>query len=187
MKILGKLIAVFAVLIFLWIMSVTVYPIKPHRLEKFLVCDVNNISSWGYSNGDLTINSFKSSLTSSNHIEFVYQHPPTLPGQPEFWCKFHIPELVLYKAITLNITYKLNQSSFIDVGIRRVGMGPAWQPIEVNSNNTNKVITSTWLLNDPQQPKLNWLSGPYEEVTFRVSKFDPNKELILNIYQVYFE
>lgn len=187
MKMLGKLTTVLAVLIFLWIMSATVSPIKPHRLEKFLTCDVNNISSWGSTGGDLAINSFKSSSTSSNHIEFVYQHPPALPGQPEFWCKFHIPEMILYKAITINVTYKLNQPSFFEVGMRRVGMGPAWQPVKVDSSNTNKVITSTWLLNDPGQPKFNWLSGAYKEVTFRVSKFDPNKELILNIYQVFLE
>lgn len=183
----NKLIVVLAVLMFLWIMSATVSPIKPHRLEKYLACDVNNISSWESTGGDLKVTSFKSSDASSNHIEFVYQHPPALPGQPEFWCKFHIPEMVLYKAITLNVIYKLNQPSFFEVGMRRVGMGPAWEPHEVDSNNTNKLITSTWLLNNPEQSKFNWLSGPYEEVMFRVSQFDPNKELILNIYQVYLE
>lgn len=188
MKKLGKFIIIIAVLLFVWMMSVTVSPIKPNRIKKFPVCDVNNISSWGNSGGDLTVTSFKSSLTSSNHIEFIYQHPPIQPGQAEFWCKSHIPEMVLYKAITLNVTYKLNQSASFEIGMRRVGMGPeSWEPVDINSGNTNKLITSAWLLNEPARLKLTWLSGPYEEVVFRIRKFDPDKELILSIYQVFLE
>lgn len=193
-KIFGKLIVVFAVTVFLWIMSATVSPIKPHRLEKYklenlLACNVDNVNSWASTGGDLTIKSLQSSLTLSNRTDFIYQDPSTQLGHLEFRCKFNMPEMVLYKALTLNMTYKLNQPALFEVGIRRVGigMGPAWKPVEVDSNNTNKVITSTWLLHDPEQPKFNWLSGPYEEVAFRVSKFDPNKELILSIYQVYLE
>lgn len=194
-KTFGKLIVVFAVLIFLWVMSVTVSPIKPHRLEKYKLenlnaCNVDNVNSWVSKGGDLTIKSFQSSLTFSNHTDFIYQDPSTQLGQLEFRCNFNMPEMVLYKALTLNVTYKLNQPALFGVGILLrvgIGMGPIWQPVEIDSNHTNKVITSTWLLNDPQQLKFNWLSGPYKEVTFRVSKFDPNKELILSIYQVYLE
>lgn len=188
MKKLGKFITIFTVIVFLWVMSVTVSPIKPNRIKKFPVCDVNNISSWGNIGGDPEITSFKSSEADTNHTEFVYRHPPTQPGQPELWCKFPIPEIVLYKALTLNVAYKLNQPASFEVGMRRVGMGPeSWKPVEIDSNNTNKLITSTWLLNEPARLRLTWLSGPYEEVVFRVSKFNPNKELILSIYQVYFE
>lgn len=188
MKAAEKIMAIFAVLLFLWVMSVTVSPIKPNRIKRVPVCDINNISSWGNIGGDLKITSFKSSAVDTNRTEFVYQHPPTQPGQPELWCKFPIPEMVLYKALTLNVTYKLNQPASFEIGMRRVGMGPeSWKPVEIDSNNTNKLITSTWLLNEPARLKLNWLSGPYEEVVFRISKFDPNKELILNIYQVYLE
>ncbi len=166
-KTLGKLITVFAVLVFLWIMSATVSPIKPHRLEKYSVCYV----------------------TPPSHIEFVYKHPPIQLEQPEFvnLCKFTIPEIALYKALTLNVTYKLSQPGFFEVGMHRAGMGPSWKPVEVDSSNTNKLITSTWLLNEADLPKINWLSGSYEEVVLRVSKFDPNKELILSIYEVYLE
>lgn len=167
MKSVGKLIVVFAVLMFLWIMSSTVSPIKPHRLEKYPLCYISPPS----------------------HINFVYKHPTIYFDQPEFinFCKFHIPEIILYKALTLNVTYKLSQPGFFGIGIHREGMGPSWKPVEVNSSNTNKIIASTWLLNETDLPKLNWLSGSYEEVVFQVSKFDSNKELILSVYEVYLE
>lgn len=167
MKPVGKLIVVFTVLIFLWIMSATVSPIKPHRLERYPLCYISPPS----------------------HINFVYKHPTTYFDQPEFinFCKFHIPEIILYKALTINVTYKLSQPAFFEIGMRRAGMGPMFMPLEIDSGKTNTIITSTWILNEADLPKFNWLSGPYEEVTFRVSKFDPNKELILSIYQVYLE
>lgn len=190
----NKLLVVFFVLMFLWIMSVTVSPIKPHRLEKykleqFLVCNINNINPWRSTDGNLTIKSLKDSVTLSNQKSFIYQDSSAQLGQLEFRCRFNIPEKILYKALTLNATYQLNQPAFIEVGLHRdsIGMGPQWEPIAVGSNNTNKVITSTWLLNNPQQLKFTWLSGSYDEVIFRVSKFDPNKELILNISEIYLE
>lgn len=163
----GKFITVFAVLAFLWIMLATVSPIRPHRLEKHPICYI----------------------TPPSYINFVYKHPPTQPEQPEFvnFCKFTIPEMALYKALTLNVTYKLSQPGLFEIGMHRAGMGPSWKPVEVTSSNANKLITSTWLLNEADLPKLNWLSGSYEEVIFQVSKFDPNKELILSIYEVYLE
>lgn len=184
-KTLGKLIFIIFILLFLWEMLATTSPIKPHRAERYSACDINNISSWETTGGNLIINSHKSALEpSTNYIEFINKKPR---HQPSFWCQFPIPETILYKAITLNVTYKLNQPAYFDVGIRRVGMGPGWKPVKIDEDNVNKIITSTWLLNDPDQRKLNWLSGSYEGVTFGISKFDPDKELILSVYQVYFE
>lgn len=167
MEAVGKLIIIFAVLIFLWIMSATTLPIKPHRLGRYPICYI----------------------TPPSHIEFVYQHPTTTFEQPEFVnpCRFTIPEMVLYKAMTISVTYKLNQPAFFEIGMHRSGMGPMFVPVKINANDTNKLITSTWVLNETDLPKINWLSGPYEEVFFRVSKFDPNKELILSIYEAYLE
>lgn len=186
MKIPGKIIAIFAVLAFLWLMAVTASPIRPRRIEKFTACDVGSISSWeAGKTADRVIQSYQSSReTSANRIEFIY---PTPPRQPEFWCRFPIPEMILYRAITLNATYQLNQSAYLGIGLRRVGQGPGLQQVQVDEGSINKPVTSTWLLNRFDEPKLNWLSGPYEGVTFRISGFDPGKELKLTIYQVYFE
>lgn len=165
MEAVGKLVIIFAVLILLWIMSATISPIKPHRLGKYPICNI----------------------TPPSHIEFVYQHPATAFEQPEFvnFCKYNISQMTLYKALTLNVTYKLNQPASFEVSLHRAGWGPMFVPVKINPNDTNKLITSTWLLNEADLPKLNWLSGSYEQVIFRVSQFDPNKELILSIYEVY--
>ena|SRR3989344_8228417 len=188
MKLAYKLLAIVFIFLFLWMMFVTTSPIRPNRVEHFSACDVTNSSSWDASDGDLIINSTKSLLeTSKNHIEFDYKHPPRYEGQPILFCKFPIPEMILYRAITLSVTYKLNQPAFFDIGIRRFGQGPGWKPVKVEGDQVNKIITSTWLLHIPEQPKLNWLSGSYDGVTFGVTKYDKSKELILTIYQVYLE
>lgn len=187
----AKLLVIFSVLVFLWIMSATASPIKPHRLEKYgiknLSCHADNISSWKGIDDGLTIKTLRSSLSLLNYSDLAYQGTPANPGEFEFWCKFDMPEMILYKALTLNITYKINQPTSFELGLHHAGMGPTWAPISIDSTQTNKLITSTWILDEADLPKINWLSGPYEEITFRISKFDPNKELILSIYEVYLE
>lgn len=165
LKIIGKIIIVFTVIIFLWMMSATASPIKPNRIEKYPICYISPPS----------------------HIDFVYQPSPAHFEQPEFvnFCRFNIPQIKLYQALTLNVTYKISQPASFTVSMHRAGMGPMFAPVKINTSDINKLITNTWMLNEADLPKSNWLSGSYEDVIFQVSEFDPNKEFILSIYDVY--
>lgn len=166
MKVIGKLIIIFSVLLFLWMMSAAAFPISPKRLQKYSLCNI----------------------PPSSHVELVYRPSSARSeqGTNDFLCKFDIPEMMLYKALTLNVTYEFNQPAFFEVTIRRSGMGPIFKPVQIAPNQINKPITSSWLLDDTDPPnKLNWLSGPYEEVFFKISNFDPSKELIFKMYEVY--
>lgn len=170
-------------------MFVTVNPLKPKRLTgHFQICDISNISSWDAIQEKIQQVSIAGILpgATGNYIEFTYEN---LSDNSFILCKFNIPEIVLYKASTINVVYKLNQPAQLAIGIHRVGQGPFWEPVIINSDSVNKKITSTWTIDKDQgnEPKLNWLSGPYEEVIFRVSESDRAKPLVLTIYEVYLE
>lgn len=189
MKIIGKILIVIFTLTFLWITLVTIRPIKPNRLKShFQACDINNISSWGSIQGEIKqITSLKTPPGKpEDYIEFSYDNSP---HNPYFSCKSYIPTTVLYKATTINLRYKLNQPTVINIGIHRVGQGPGWKPVPIGIESVDKEITTSWPIDSSTdgEPRLNWLSGPYEEVTFGITDFNRAKPLVITIYEVYFE
>ncbi len=189
MKVIAKIFILILTLAFLWIMIVTINSIKPKRIaNRFQICDINNISSWGAIQGEIKkITSIKTPPGKpEDHIELIFNNPA---HDPYFSCKYLIPETILFRALTINVRYKVNQTAQIHIGMHRVGQGPGWESILVDKESVDKIITGTWSIDKPtdNEPKLNWLSGPYEEVTFGISNFDRLKPLILTIYEVYLE
>lgn len=170
-------------------MLITINPIKPKPLAShFQACDIVNLSSWQSIHGEIKqITGFKTFESNpTEYLELIYENPK---DNPYFFCKTYIPQKILYKALKINLRYKINQPAKIEIGLHRVGQGPAWKPISIEEESIDKVITSTWLIDEnlSREPKLNWLSGPYERITFAVTEFDRAKPLILIVYEVYLE
>ncbi len=188
-KNIGRISAVTCTLIFIWIMLIAINPIKPQKITNhFQICDINNISTWGATQEKIIKVNTLGILPGDpgDFIEFTFEN---LSDNSFFSCRFNIPEITLYNASTINIVYRLDQPAKLGIGILRAGQGPFWGPITIPSDSVNKVITSSWPVaqSTGNEPKLNWLSGPYEEITIQVTESDRTKPLVLTIYEVYLE
>lgn len=186
--IIKKLLTIILTLIFLWTMFITTNPIKPNRLgTKYPICDVN-ISTWEsvQNKADSITSNYKSPLNpTENFIRIVYKN---LQDMPNIECKSNIPVDILYKAVTINITYEINQPVQLMLGIHRIGQGPLWGPVIVKPEDVNKPVTNTWLLDKTTEDlKFNWLSGAYEGASISLQKYDPSKPLVITIYSIYLE
>lgn len=179
-------LAILFTIFFLYLMVVTVSPIRPERLPKmFQVCDVNNITSWQISTYGLKkIESGKNQATGDKYIEFTYEN--SVPKAYIYLlCNTFIPVDVLYKAVFLKTEIKINQPATLGSTIERVGQGPALGDVLVKPEDVNRPFTITKLLDS--QPKLTWLSGNYDIGVLSVIPSDPEKSLVVTIYGIYLE
>lgn len=180
-------VIVLSVFVFLWVMFITTSPIVPHRLPRpFSICDLNNLSSWHSIEGSVeSIYNFRSFNNLPDHpVTITY-----LPSQSKslIICKRNIPDDILYQAVSINITYKTNQPIELGLGIYKSAGGPIWKTTKINDDSVEKKITSTWLLDNNEEHKLNWLSGSYEGAILNVIVPQSDKNLTLTIYDIFLE
>lgn len=205
MKALKYTIILLSIPLFLWIHLKTISPILPASLkEKYQLCKIdalreptllNEFNDWIFTRWypnrvsvDYDISVLKT------YVEFTFNTLPNLIHKPIIQCRNKIPVDILYKAHTLKALIQINQPIDMTMTFYRVGQGPSWDPIKIKPDQVNSVI----LLNQPLDlvqnylgdrgnPKLSWLSGDYDSTVFIFDKYDPSKELIFRVYEVYLE
>ncbi len=181
-----NIIFIFLIFVFLWIMFITTTPVIPNRLpKKFPLCDVMTADWQDAENQAYSVFADFRSISDpvSNSVTFIYKNPS---ARHDINCKSTIPDTTLYHALSFNIVFEINQEAEIGFGIHRVGQGPTWNPpIIVKSTDINKPITVSLLFTKTDIPKFNWLSGDYEKVGITITKFDPAKELIFTVHEIY--
>src|SRR3972149_7477709 len=170
------------VLSFIWIMVRVDNPISISRLRsKYDVCDMMDITSWQtpqeYPN---KISSNLNPQTQEKYIEATYNH---IINRALLECRGKIPVEVLYKAHTINFVIKLSELAILGPTIKRAGQGPELGPVKITSENIGKSIIITKQLDEASTPRLTWLSGDYDTVSFDIRPLDPNKPLTLTIYE----
>lgn len=182
-----KILSIILIILFLWIMFITNNPIQPQKLStKYPLCNMHDISSWETSpyTEEAAIKIPIDNGLYTNYIKLIVNDPQ---NNITAVCKTNIPETVLYKARTINFSYKVNQSSNLTFTIFKKGMGPRFKTETILPENTNKKVTSTWLIEESVDPKTNWLSGPYDSAVISFEPFDHLKPLILSVYEIYLQ
>lgn len=102
-----------------------------------------------------------------------------------FKCEARIPLKVLFRAKTININISSNQEASMRVFLHRHGSGgmnPVSQRIFPKSTSGNLV---TYDLDTINNPKINWLTGDYDEVIFEINNFKSLDNINISIQEVY--
>jgi len=125
-------------------------------------------------------------LKQDSYIEFLY---PKQNERPLFLCKKDIPSVIVYKAKTINAKIKINQPAEFNIGLATGGIGPTWRTF-IKPEDVNKPVNLFWSLEREQSGntlKLNWLPENFTGGGIYVEKGDPNKDLIITLYEIYLE
>lgn len=102
-------------------------------------------------------------------------------------CKSFIPAEVVYKARIINARIKINQPAEFNLGLATGGIGPAWKA-SIKEEDVNKPVNLSWSLEREQSNntlKLNWLPKYFTGGGIFVEKTDPDKDLIITIFELY--
>lgn len=189
MKSMRILFVIFLTSIFIWMLVVTAFPIKLKGLdEKFHICEIGNIDSW------LPIQAKPSSIKGGDflrnkedmYIEFLY---PKQDQRPLFQCKKNFSGGIVYRAKTINAKLKINQPAEFNLGLTTGGIGPTWRTF-IKPEDVNKPISLSWSLDREQSGntlKFNWFPENFTGGGIYIENYDPNKDLIITLYEIYLE
>lgn len=182
MKFISKIVAISFTLIFLWMLFVTASPIKLLGLDKkYSICEISSKDTWSSIQAKLA--GIKGDYS---YIQFIY---PKQDQRPLFQCKKYIPSITIYRAKTINAVVKLNQPVEFNIGLCTGGMGPTWKAL-IKPEEINKPVRLSWSLDREQSTKtlkFNWLPENFTGGGVYIEKADPNKDLIITIYEMYLE
>lgn len=184
-----NIFAIFFTLMLLWMLFTTTSPIKLTGLDKkYDVCEIGNINSWLPVQAKLS--SIKSEqfiqIKQDSYIEFFY---PKQNERPLFLCKKNISSQIVYRAKTINAKIKINQPAEFNLGLSTEGIGPTWRTL-IKPEDINKPVSLSWSLDREQSGntlKLNWLPENFTGGGIYVEKSDPNKDLVITLYEIYLE
>ena len=99
-----------------------------------------------------------------------------------FKCKTKVPIDVLFHAKTINVKISSNREASMKVFLHRNngsgGLNPEAKRIFSNSTSGNLV---TYDLDHINNPKINWLTGDYEEVIFEINNFKSLESIKISI------
>lgn len=102
-----------------------------------------------------------------------------------FKCEAKIPVAVLFRAKIINVNISSNQDAGMKVFLHRNGSGgmnPVSQRIFPKSTSDNLVAYDLDTINNP---KINWLTGDYDEVIFEINNFKSFDNINISIQKVY--
>lgn len=105
-----------------------------------------------------------------------------------FKCKTRIPIEVLFRAKTINVKISSTKKASMKVFLHRNhgsgGMHPESQRISPESKFGNII---SYNLDHIDNPKINWLTGDYEEVLFDLNDFESLDNIKISIQDVYLQ
>ncbi len=101
-------------------------------------------------------------------------------------CKSKIPVGVLLRAKTIYVNIFSNQEADLTVFLHRNGSGgmyPSSQRIFPESSTSGNLVTFD--LDSINNPKINWLTGDYDEIIFEINNFKSLDSIQISIQKVY--
>lgn len=103
-----------------------------------------------------------------------------------FQCKTKIPVDILFRAKTINVNVFSNQEVSMTVLLHRNGSGGMHSPsqrIFPESSTSGNVVT--YDLDSIDNPRINWLTGDYDEVIFEINNPKSLDNINVNIQKAY--
>ncbi len=169
-------------LIFLRFIVKPSIPTIPSLKDKFFVCNLYDTNTWH--SDSIFFKHFKSILIKPRKVSFEADFDKSF-GEVEFSCKTLIPVSKLYPAKTLNVEIKSNQKIDININLRIKGGGIPFNYLTYNLKGDPDNLV--FLLDQKNNPKINWLRDDFDEILFTVKNFNMNEELILEISNIYLQ
>lgn len=164
-KVLGKInlrdtFLIISVSFFCWILLRAILPnYPPNLMNPYNLCDTFNIYE----------------ITPQNSKDIRM-----------FQCKTKIPVDILFRAKTIYVSILSNQEVSMTVSLHRNGSGgmqPSSQRIFPESSTSGNLVV--YDLDSKNNPKINWLTGDYDEVILNVNNFKSLDNIKVNIQNVY--
>ena len=167
----------------LWVLLMAIFPNYPAKFtESYNLCDTSNLSSWVRQSDVLFKN--VSSPTGENTLQVTSQR---YINSLMFSCDIKIPIDILFRAKKIYVDVYSSQEADMTIFLHRRGFGPFLAPKRIFPKliaNGNLTILD---LDDIHRPKINWLIGDYDEITFEINNFQPLDNITINIKKVYLQ
>jgi len=178
-----KTILLFMIFITTLLLIRSIKPNVPLLRESFSLCNLGNLESWSILSETKPL-FYKSVSLEGGRPFFEIIYPKESSGSI-FSCKTLIPVQKLYEAKTINIELITNQKINFKIGIfRRGGSPPLGKPATVEPSFKDEIRTITFYLDSKEGPKINWLTGDYDEIRFEWSNPNLEENLTIQILNV---
>ena len=100
-------------------------------------------------------------------------------------CKTKIPVDVLFRAKAIYVSVYSNQEVSMKVFLHGKGSGPYPTSQRIFPKLSKEVNLVAFDLDEINRPKINWLVGDYDGVTFEINNFKSLDSITVNIQKVY--
>lgn len=161
----------------------TAFPLPISLLkEKFSVCSIENPHQWHMTYGKSAIESVINS-SGNKSLKINFENSSAIL----FYCDTLIPVSILSKANTMNLLIKSNQKIDLKMIAERNQYGGYAIESKIDPEENDGFTLVSGRLGNKNAPKINWLTGDYNQVFFSIDSPNKGNQLILEIENIYLE